>query len=307
MKARSFTGVLALALLGAAGPGLYACGGENAEGEAHTQPPPRAVLAMTVHVEGGESNDTFCPALEAGLVHSGVQVVGDASQPADVQMTCHVSISEDDGFFRVQVNGQMRKKITARVEVRAGGRLVDQFVAHYKGYGGDAPDEDAVGKLVLAYAYSPRIATLARAVHSAAGSVDTAPHGTATGPVATATATATVSGNDPRDDAEWFRIDTVKCKIPARPDACNSVRYYLSHHPTGTHSQEAQDLLSAAEPALEKLQKDDVAWQKAGLSECRSKRSAEACAGVEAYEMQFPTGMHGDEAHRLLKAAGIDK
>jgi hypothetical protein len=290
--------------LALAGPALYACGGENAEGQAHTQPPPREVVGMIVRVDGAGGDDTFCPALEAALVHSGVQVVGDASQPADVEMRCRVFTSEDDGFWRVTVNGQTKKKFTVRVEVRGGtGRLVDQFVASYKGFPGDAPDEDAVGKLVLAYAYSPRMAGYARAKGAAAAPTtnDTA------APTATAPATASAPTNNPRDDAEWFRIDTVKCKIPARPEACNSVRYYLAHFPNGAHAEEARDLLSAAQPALEKLQKDDVAWQKASVSECRSKRNAEACAGVEAYEMQFPTGMHGEEAHRLLKNAGVDK
>ncbi|HSQ66849.1 MAG TPA: hypothetical protein VLM85_26700 [Polyangiaceae bacterium] len=291
-------------LLAFAGPSLYACGGENAEGAAHTQPPPREVLGMSVHVNGGGTDDTFCPALEAGLVHSGVQVVGDASQPADVQMSCRVFVSQDDGFFRMTVNGQTKKKFTVRVEVRgATGRYVDQFVASYKGYEGAAPDEDAVSKLVLAYAYSPHIASYARAK----GATPAPPTTDAPPPTATATEAASAQASNPRDDAEWFRIDTVKCKIPARPDACSPVRYYLSHFPNGAHADEARELLSAAQPALEKLQKDDVAWQKASVSECRSKRNAEACAGVEAYEMQFPTGMHGEEAHRLLKAAGVDK
>ena len=157
---------------------------------------------------------------------------------------------------------------------------------------------------MLAYAYSPHIARFARAKGAMTATTVAAAD---TPPPPTPTATATTPGSAPRDDAEWFRIDTVKCKIPARPDACNPVRYYLSHHPSGAHSQEAQELLAAAEPALEKLHKDDVAWQKAGTSECRSKRTADACAGVEAYEMQFPTGMHSEDAHRMLKAAGLDK
>ncbi len=126
------------------------------------------------------------------------------------------------------------------------------------------------------------------------------------------TATASVEQPPPpqtdrRDDADWFAIETVKCKIPARVEACDAVRRYLQRHPSGAHAQEANEILSAAQPALEKLQKDDVAWQKANRYECQRARTSDACVGVEAYEVQFPTGAHIEEAHRLLRAAGMEK
>src|SRR5262249_3066471 len=150
---------------------------------------------------------------------------------------------------------------------------------------------------------SPRIAAFARAVKSARAS------GTVTAPTATATATAEQPPptQDRRDDSDWFAIDTVKCKIPARVEACDAVPRYLQRHQGGAHVQEANELLAAAQPALEKLQKDDVAWQKSNRSECARAHTADACVGVEAYMVQFSTGLHAEEAHRLLRSAGLEK
>ncbi len=276
-----------------------ACGGDPGV-QAPARQPPRAVLALQLRVNGGGGEDTFCPALENGLARSGMGIASDPQLPADAVIACHTSFSEDDSLFRVQVNGQMKMRITVRVEVRTPqNQLVDQFVAEYKGYRGGQADEDAIAKVVLAFAYSPRIAAFARIAKS--GATNPAPTATVAEPVATQSAV------DRRDDQEWFSIDTVKCKIPARVEACDAVRRYLQRRPDGAHAQEANAILTAAQPALEKLQKDDIAWQKSNRYECQSKRTSDACVGVEAYEIQFPTGMHSDEAHRLLKAAGVDK
>lgn len=276
-----------------------ACGGA-AESAAPAKPPPTEVLQMRVDVKPGGSDDTFCQALELGLARSGIPIVN-PNAPSDVTVTCHPFFTEDDGFLRVQVNGRTRMKVTVRVEVRASqsDALLDQFVADYKGYRGGAPDEDIVSKVVVGFAYSPRMAAYARSVA----------HDHVVMPVETAQPAATNEPSRPAasDDADWFAIDTVKCKIPARVEACDPVRLYLQRHPGGAHAEEANAVLSAAQPALEKLQKDEVAWNKSSHVDCSTQRTSEACVGVEAYEIQFPTGVHAREAHRLLKNAGVDK
>lgn len=246
-------------------------------------------------VRVAHSSDTFCPALEMGLARSGIQISTDEGQPASATITCHVFVEQDDGFFRITANGETRMKFTVRVEVRSAQNVpIDQFIVEYRGYR-SSPDDDAVSKVVLAFAYSPRIAAFARTAQTAS-------------PMATTTTTQPVTPeplpHNSRDDSTWFAIDTVKCKIPARVEACNQVRSYLQRFPNGAHAQEASDILIAAQPALEKLQKDEVAWQKANHYECARLRSSDACVGVEAYDMQFPTGLHSEEAKRLLKNAG---
>jgi hypothetical protein len=273
-----------------------ACGGEPAPA-APTHPPPREVLALSVRVESG--SDRFCQALEAGLARSGITISSDRGQAVDAVITCHTMANEDDSFIRITSNGETRMRFTVRVQVVSAQNVqVDQFVADYKGYKSE-PDEEAVAKTVVAFAYSRRIAAFAQAAKS-----------TTPVPVTTAvpTETAETASVDPpprhdtRDDTTWFAIDTVKCKIPARVDACDRVRQYMQRFPDGAHAREATEILNAAQPALEKLQKDDVAWQKSNHYDCASRRTTDACVGVEAYEMQFPTGQHADEARRLLKS-----
>jgi hypothetical protein len=281
-----------------------ACGPDAAQ--APTRPPPSDVLAMQIRVDGSGGEDTFCPALQVGLQRSNLAVVAEGAQ-ADAVVTCRVFASEDTGFLRVVVNGQPKMKFTVRIDVRgaADNRAIDSFLAEYNGYQRNPPDEDVLSKVVLGFAYSPRIAAFARRVRNEKAS------GVVTQPTATATATATVDQPPPsadrRDDQAWFAIDTVKCKIPARVEACDNVRRYLQRFPSGAHAQEANEILSAAQPALEKLQKDDVAWQKSNHSDCARKRSGDACVGVEAYTVQFSTGVHAEEAHRLLRNAGVEK
>ena len=278
---------------------IVACGGDAPQ--APTHPPPAAVLAMQVRVDSS-GDETFCPSLEQGLRRSNLAVVPPGSTQADAIVTCRAAASEDTGLFRLEYNGQRKMHYTVRVDVRGpSGQGVDSFLAEYNAYERNPPDEDAVSKVVLAFAYSQRIAGYARSVQRARGAVPQ--------PTVTATATADVAPPpaDRRDDQAWFAIDTVKCKIPARVEACDSVRRYLARFPNGAHAQEANEILTAAQPALEKLQKDDVGWQKSNHSECSRQRTADACVGVEAYTVQFPTGVHADEAHRLLRNAGVEK
>jgi hypothetical protein len=283
---------------------LIACGGDAQQVPTH--PPPAAVLAMQVRVDSAGGDDTFCPSLERGLARSNLAVVPAGAPQADATVTCRAFASETGGLVSFEYNGRRKMHYTVRIDVRgSSGQGVDSFVAEYNGYQGNAPDEDVVSKVVLGFAYSQRIATYARGVARAKAS------GAVTQPTATVTATADTTAPPPpadrRDDQAWFAIDTVKCKIPARVEACDSVRRYLARFPSGAHAQEATELLTTAQPALEKLQKDDVGWQKSNHSECSRQRSSDACVGVEAYTVQFPTGIHADEAHRLLRNAGVEK
>ena len=251
---------------------------------------------MPVRVVSG--GDRFCPSLEIGLARSGITISRDSAQ-ATVTIACSVEDTGDTGWLRIEENGEVRSRFIVRVNViSAQEQPVDQFVVEYKGFR-SRPDEEAVSKVVLAYAYSARIAAFARAAKSAPQPMATATTNDTPPPIATTTAPQ----RDPRDDATWFGIDTVRCKIPARVEACDQVRRYLQRFPNGAHAQEANDTLTAAQSALEKLQKDEVAWQKSQHAECSNRRTSDACSGVEAYDMQFSTGLHSDEAKRLLKAA----
>jgi hypothetical protein len=283
---------------------LIACGGDAQQ--TPTRPPPAAVLAMQIRVDSA-GDETFCPSLEQGLRRSNLAIAASDAQ-ADAVVTCRAFASENTGLFRFEYNGQRKMHYTVRVDVRgASGQGVDSFVAEYNAYERNPPDEDVVSKVVLGFAYSQRIAAYARGVQRAKASGAVTQPSPQLGAAATATSEVAPPPADRRDDQAWFAIDTVKCKIPARVEACDGVRRYLQRFPSGAHAQEANAILSAAQPALEKLQKDDVGWQKANHAECSRQRTADACVGVEAYTVQFPTGVHADEAHRLLRSAGVEK
>ena len=280
---------------------IAACGGDAQQTPTH--PPPAAVLAMQVRVDSAGGDDTFCPSLEQGLTRSNLAVVPAGAPNTDAIVTCRAFATEDTGFIRLEVNGQRKMHYTVRIDVRGpNGQGIDSFLAEYNGYARNAPDEDVVSKVVLGFAYSQRIAAYARGVQRAKAS-----GATTAAPTVTAEATAPPPPADRRDDQLWFAIDTVKCKIPARVDACDHVRRYLQRFPNGAHAAEATEILTTAQPALEKLQKDDVGWQKSSHIECQRQHNADACVGVEAYTVQFPSGVHADEAHRLLRNAGVEK
>ncbi len=275
--------VLALAPLAAG------CGGEEAgaRSAANSRPPPAEVMQLALYVSPGGGEVDVGSALQNALVQSGFTVVTQQSAAHDVELVPHVSVGADDSVWQVVKNGQRRRKYTVRLDVTAGARVLGQFLVDYRGYPGDAPDDDAVGTLVSDFAHSARVARYARELKGAAAPAQGA--GRPSGPA-----------SDSQDDRDWFAVDTVVCKVPATLDACDGVRGYLEKHPHGSHTSEATRVLTQAVPGLERLRKDENSWQKAGAEDCRQKRTRDACIGVEAYETAYPTGLHAEEARRLL-------
>jgi len=277
---------------------VVSCGGAEAPA-APAQPPPREMMALVVRADRG---DPFCQALEASLARSGF-TIANSMQPADAILSCNTYASADDGFIHITQNGEPRQHFTVRVQVRSPQNApVDQFIAEYSGFRSSGPDEEAIAKVVVAFSYSGRMAAFARN-RAAQPAVVAQSVVTATVPIATVEPPPPPT-RDPRDDAAWFAIDTVRCKAPPNAWACNPVRSYLQRFPQGAHAQEATDMLTVAQPALERLQKDENAWARSRSSDCSRRHTKDACVGVEAYDIQFPNGMHSEEAHRLLKAAG---
>jgi hypothetical protein len=130
------------------------------------------------------------------------------------------------------------------------------------------------------------------------GSVDLSAYA-ASAPVPTATPTPV---EDPRlrEEAEWVAARPIGCKLPASLSACDAVQVYLAAHPQGVHAEEGRDIVGAAQPKLEQLQKDENGWKKAGVESCRLLRNRNACIGVELYVTKYPAGLHADEARDLL-------
>jgi hypothetical protein len=102
------------------------------------------------------------------------------------------------------------------------------------------------------------------------------------------------------EEREWASAGASGCQRPTRLEACDKVRAYLSRHSDGAHADEARRAIADSEPALEKLRKDEDAWQRANADQCRERRTREACVGVGVYVNLFPNGLHAREAKQLV-------
>ena len=237
-----------------------------------SKPPAKEVMGLTILMPTGGS--AFALALGAALSRSGFNVTSDPNAHADVALRTSVNVMPDDSFMKMQVNGKSKVKFVVTVDVIAE-QPIDQLHADYKAYEDGPPDEDAVGSMVLAFAHSPRVVAFAKQRGKAAAEASS-------------------------DDAEWNASDPTSCKVPATLEACDAVRAYLVKHPQGKYAAEASRTLAQGAPTLERLRKDDNAWENAGAMECRTQKTREACVGVEVYVAKFPAGMHAAEAKRLL-------
>jgi hypothetical protein len=103
-----------------------------------------------------------------------------------------------------------------------------------------------------------------------------------------------------REETAWNKARVTGCELPVSLTGCDAVRIYLAKYPAGAHVEEANKALAAGQPQLEKLQKDENAWQQSGTAACRAQGGKDACLGVELYLTKYQAGLHADEARALL-------
>jgi hypothetical protein len=138
---------------------------------------------------------------------------------------------------------------------------------------------------------------------------------------------------DQIDEDDWRASGAAGCSAAASLTDCDSVRAYVKAHPSGRHIGEATQSLNDAEPKLvifraeqqrkEEQQRDEAAWQEAigpelGMSKCEGCKVAvthgnlascqrpmrsDACATVEKYLSNNPSGAHAAEAKRVISAS----
>lgn len=264
-----------------------ACGGDPAPVKApavDSTPPPPEVMALVVHViEPSDSNArAIANNYKFALARSGFRVADDRGDPHDVEINLAASATAVPSFWQVQVNNQARVKLDVRVIVAVLGlqpqARVDVLQTQFEMMQGEEPDSAEIGRMVLQFAKSPNLARWAASRQS----------------------TVVTKPNSGADDSDWYKVKPVNCKVPIKLDACDPIRAYLVQWPQGAHADEARNTLEAAEPALEKLQKDDNDWQSVRPDDCKKKKTRDTCAGVEVYWHRYPAGLHADEAKRLL-------
>jgi len=103
-----------------------------------------------------------------------------------------------------------------------------------------------------------------------------------------------------REETAWNKARVTGCEFPVSLTGCDAVRIYLAKYPAGGHVEEANKALAAAQPQLERLQKDENAWTHADASTCRARPGTNACDGVDLYLVKFPAGAHAGEARQLV-------
>lgn len=269
-----------------------ACGGDAAPAKApvvDNTPPPPEVMALVVHVvQPSDANArSIANMYKWALARSGFRVAEDPGEPHDVEINLGVTAIPVQTFWQVQVNGVARQKLNVHVIAAVVGlqpqTRVDMLQSEFEMVQGDEPEAGEIGRMVLSFAKSPNLARWAATRQSS-----TSDNPSSTKPAASGA-----------DDSDWYKLKPVACKVPLKLDACDPIRAYLVKWPQGAHAQEARSTLDAAEPALEKLQKDENDWQAVRPDDCRRKKTRDACAGVEVYLHRYPAGLHADEAKKL--------
>ena len=262
---------IAVALFSLASSACAADPGTSAGANDAVRRPPSEVLSLPVRVDAG-ANTAFAAALSDALARAGFMVLTDANARAVVVLTPQVAVGEVVG---TDVNGRARARIEIVVAVTCDGQNADSLHSSYTALEGNPPDEEAIGTLVLAYAHSARVAAFAKDRSAR-------------------------SQEEASDEIDWVASEHEKCLEPRTREACERVKEYLRKHPRGRYAAEATPMVAQAPARLAAYQKDERSWQAAGVTECRAKRTREACVGLEVYVTRFPSGLHAEEANQLL-------
>jgi hypothetical protein len=143
--------------------------------------------------------------------------------------------------------------------------------------------------------------------------VEVVPVGAVTGRAPT-TATVAVDGTTvgtvptgplraAHEEAAWKALDRSRCSEPSSVDGCVEVLGFMTAFPAGAHEPQGRELLTAAEPKLERL-RDDKDWTTASSSACARPKEESACEGVDRYLAERPAGIHATDAKKLTRDAG---
>ena len=263
---------------------LTACGGD-------AQPPATAPAAAPAELReivfalpnGSDSvAQRVRVALQGAMIHAGYRMA-ETTDAHDFLLRPNVSYAREPTIFHTVVNGREQASIRVRVvlSVLQKEQMVDQGTTEFVTDSEDAIDENVMSPLVNGLGRSERMRRSAQQVLQSR--------------------TTTEGGDREGDEKAWIAAKVEGCRQPIRLDACDKVRLYLADHASGAHAEDAKNALDAAQPKLEKLQKDENDWQRADVDECRSKRTQAACTGVELYLKFYPAGTHAKEARSIIR------
>ena len=279
-----------------------ACGGESTEStppavvRTVTVPLSPEVAALKLYVPPTPAAPDIARAAQVALTRGGYMVSGDR-RVGDVTVQIAASVAPVPSAEHVQVNGVERvmRHYSVTVSILAGGQVIEHASTEFEADGVVSPGR--LLPIVAALNASTRLVQFARIVQSRrANEANEAEKNR----LAAEEANARVE-----EETTWNAARVTGCELPISLTGCDAVRIYLAKYPEGAHVEEAKKAISAGEPQLLKLQKDENAWQQAGVAACRSHSGTEPCLGVELYLAKYQAGLHADEARALLDASAL--
>lgn len=258
-----------------------ACGGGDAQTAAVAPIRASQQLAEIVFALPKANDDVTqraCTALEGAMIHAGYRMA-QATDAHDLVLRPQITFGREPSFLHKTINDREQYDIRVRVvlSILQKEQMIDQGTAEFVTDHDEPIAEAHLVPLVNGIGRSERIRRTAEQIVQARNAKP-----------------------DDGDEKAWIAAKVEACRQPIKLDACDKVRLYIADHADGAHVDDAKKALEAAQPALEKLQKDENDWQRADADECKSKRTPAACTGVELYLKFHPTGAHAKEARPLL-------
>jgi hypothetical protein len=274
-------------------PGPQAPTHRRSEVDATPEAPlPPEVSALRLYIAPNPAAPGLTQVMQAALASAGYTLIVDPRAGVDVSGQLTASVAAVPSMFHVQVNGveRTKRRYAVTLSLLAGGQILDQASAQFETDGPVSPGR--LQPIVAVLSTSPRLVQFARGLQSKRAAE--ASVALQRGQEAAAT-TARVE-----EETMWNQARITACELPVSLTGCDAVRLYLAKYPQGAHVEEASKALAAAQPQLEKLQKDENNWQQAGVATCRSHAGTDPCVGVELYLQKHAAGLHADEAQALL-------
>jgi hypothetical protein len=256
-------------------------------------------MTVLVDVPSDRVGSSLAHKLESRLRREGFRIAR-SDEPYDLKAEFSIDVRETHGLITVRVNGKEKVGHVAavRLSVMGDGSAIETAMGEFDV--GDPVEDDAVEPFVAAFK-SDAVAQYAedlrgrKARQAETHKKEAAAQAKAERKEAARAAEEQVE----RDDKAWLEAGTVACKVPSALTDCDAVRSYLVKFPKGRHVDDATGVLSAADPALLKLQKDEKQWRESGAETCRGDVGDDPCAGIDVYVSKYPSGLHIDEARRV--------
>jgi hypothetical protein len=283
---------------------LAACGGEATESVAPEVPAVHLIStanvtrrevssasALRVYVPPSPATPGLARAMRSALASGGYAIVIDRRVGFDLLGQLNVSVAVVPSTVQVRINGveQAKRRYAVTLSLLADGQLIDQASTQFETDEGVPPGR--LQPIVSALNASSKLLQFARERWEGQGTR------TEVAKKKPEEAAATSARID--EEKEWNAARPTGCELPASLTGCDAVRLYLAKYPAGVHVEDANRALAAGQPQLEKLQKDENAWQQAGATACRAHTDKDACDGVDLYLVKYPAGIHADDARAL--------